>query len=89
MDPITADDNLLASYEQVEHVILATGLAFRALWIVQFPDKYSDVPSYIIDSPYPFSEYEQLSHSVHDLISGYEETYGALQIHIFRHATDH
>ena len=31
MDPITADDNLLASYEQVEHVILATGLAFRAL----------------------------------------------------------
>jgi hypothetical protein len=74
-DPITAADDALASYQQVELVALAIGLAFRALWIAQFPEKYSNVPDYIINSPYPFSEYEQLSHNVHDIISGYAETY--------------
>jgi hypothetical protein len=73
-DPITADDNALASYKQVELVILAVGLAFRALWIAQFPEKYSDVPSYIVNSPYPFSEYDQLSNNIHNLIAGYAET---------------
>ena len=68
------DDNSLASYEQVEHVILAIGLAFRGLWIAQFTDQYSDVLRYIIKSPYPFSEYKQLSYGVQDLIAGYEET---------------
>jgi len=74
MDPITADDNTLASYKQVELVILAVGLAFRGLWVSQFPEGYSDVPSYIINSPYPFSQYEQLSHAIDDLISGYADT---------------
>jgi len=73
-DPITADDNALASYKQVELVILAVGLAFRGLWISQFPESYSDVPTYIINSPYPFSQYEQLSHAIHDLIAGYADT---------------
>ena len=71
MDPITADDNVLASYKLVELVILAISLAFRGLWISQFLEGYSDVPTYIINSPYPFSEYEQLSHAIHDLIIGY------------------
>ena len=39
-DPITADGNNLVSYKQVELVILGFGLAFRAIWIVQFPDQY-------------------------------------------------
>jgi len=74
-DPITADDDALASYQQVELVILAIGLALRGLWITQFPENYADVPAYIINSPYPFSEYEQLSHTIQDLITGYADTY--------------
>jgi hypothetical protein len=84
MDPITADGNQLASYDQVELIILAVGLAFRALWITQFSEKYSDVPTFVVDSHYPFSEYEQLSHSVQDLISGYAETYVSLLFLLFR-----
>jgi hypothetical protein len=74
MDPITADD-MLASYDQVELVILAVGLALRALWIAQFPEQYTDVPAYIIDSPYPFSEFEQMIHNIEDLVTGYAKTY--------------
>jgi hypothetical protein len=77
-DPITDDEDGLAPYAQVEQVILAIGLAFRGLWIAQFPDRYSEVPTHVIDSPYPFSEYDQLSHIVEDLIAGYAETYGSL-----------
>lgn len=73
MDPITADDNVLASYQQVELVILAVSLAFHGLWISQFLEGYSDVPTYIINSPYPFSQYEQLSHAIYDLIAGYTD----------------
>jgi hypothetical protein len=73
-DPITADNHKLASYHQVELVALGCGLAFRALWIAQFPDRYSDVPAHIIDSPYPFSTYEQLSHTIQDLLAGYAES---------------
>ena len=74
-DPITADGDNLASYKQVELVTLGFGLVFRALWIVQFLDLYSDVPAYIINGSYLFSEYEQLSHNIEDIISGYAETY--------------
>lgn len=75
MDPITADGDVLASYQQVELVIFGLGLAFRALWVVQFPQRYFDVPTYILKSSYPFSEYQQLSHEVDNLISGYGEMY--------------
>jgi hypothetical protein len=34
MDPITADGNQLASYDQVGLGILAIGLAFCVLWII-------------------------------------------------------
>ena len=74
-DPITADGNNLASYKQVELVILGFRLAFRAIWIVQFPDQYQDVPAYIINSCYPFTEYDQLSHCIDDLLSGCGEMY--------------
>jgi len=74
-DPITADGDVLASYKQVELVALGFGLAFRALWIAQFPEQYSDVPAHVLNSSYPFSQYEQLSHQVHELINGYRETY--------------
>ena len=78
-DPITVDGSSdLAPYAQVELVGLAIGLAFQALWIAQFPENFSDVPTQVIESPYPFSEYEQLSHNVEDLISGYVEPYGLL-----------
>jgi hypothetical protein len=82
MDPITADNNHLASYEQVELVALGFGLAFRALWVAQFPEKYSDVPTHIVNSSYQFSEYDQLSHNIQDLVSGYAETYVTLEISI-------
>ena len=72
-DPITVGDNKLASYDQIELVILGFGLAFRGIWIVQFEDQYRDVPSYISDSGYPFSEYEQLGHLIDDLLSGCAE----------------
>jgi len=75
MDPITADGDTIASYEQVELVTLGFGLALRALWMAQFPENYTNVPTYMIDSPYPFSEHEQLTHKIQDLISGYAETY--------------
>ena len=74
-DPITADDDALASYPQVELVALGLGLAFRALWVAQFPDRYSDVPAHVINSIYPFSEYDQLSHGIDNIVSGYAETY--------------
>jgi hypothetical protein len=80
MDPITTDNNDLASYKQVELVTLGFGLAFRALWVMQFPEKYSDVPTYILNSRYRFSQYEQLSHNIHDLLAGYAETYVLLSV---------
>lgn len=73
-DPITVNGDDLTSYKQVELVSLAIGLTFQALWIAQFPNKYVDVPAYVIDSPFLFSEYDQLSHTTQDLIDGYEET---------------
>jgi hypothetical protein len=72
-DPITADGDTLASYDQVELVALAFGLTFRALWVVQFPGIYSDIPPYILNSFYPFSEYEQLGHKIGNIISRYIE----------------
>jgi len=80
MDPITMDNNDLASYKQVELVTLGFRLAFRALWVVQFPEKYSDVPTYIMNSCYRFLEYEQLSHNIHDLLAGYAEMYVLLSV---------
>ena len=74
MDPITAENSAIASFRQVELVALGYGLAFRALWILQFPEQYSDIPAHIMNSPYPFSEYEQLGHTLRDLISGYAES---------------
>ena len=73
-DPITADGDSLASYDQVELIALAFGLAFRALWVAQFPGIYSDVPPYILNSSYPFTKYEQLSHEIENIISRYIDT---------------
>jgi hypothetical protein len=72
-DPITADGDTLASYNQVELIALAFGLAFKALWVAQFPGIYSNIPPYILNSSSPFSEYEQLSHRIKNIISGYIE----------------
>ena len=73
-DPLTASNSTLAPYAQVKLVILGLGLAFRAIWIVQFPEQYHNVPAYIVESSYLFSEYEQLSHYAEDLVSGGAET---------------
>ena len=74
-DPLTVNGDTLASYQQIEMVILGFGLAFRGLWIAQFPDDYTDVPCYIILSPYPFTEHEQLGYMIENLISGFAEMY--------------
>jgi len=89
MDPITADGNTLAAYKQVELVILSYGLAFRALWVAQFPELYSDVPAHVLNSSYPFSEYEQLGHSIQDLITGYADTYFCFTICLFLFYTNY
>ena len=60
-NPLTINGDTLASYQQIELVILGLRLAFRGLWIAQFPNDYTDVPLYIISSPYPFTKHEQLS----------------------------
>ena len=67
----------LASYQQIELVVLGFGLAFRGLWIAQFPDNYTEVPPYITASPYPFTEYQQLSYKIDNLLSGYSDAYVA------------
>lgn len=69
-----AGDGMLAPYAQVELVILGLRLAFRAIWIVQFPEQYRNVPAYIVESLYPFSKYKQLSHCAEDLVFGCAET---------------
>jgi hypothetical protein len=74
LDPIVGKDDKLAAYSRVEVVILAIGLAMRGLWVSQFPDTFSDVPQYVIDSPYMFHEYEQLSHNAANLLTGFEDT---------------
>ena len=74
-NPLTINGDTLASYQQIELVILGLRLAFRGLWIVQFPNDYTDVPLYIISSPYPFTKYEQLSYMIENLISGLAEAY--------------
>jgi hypothetical protein len=68
-------DQRLASHEQVELVCLGIGLAFRGIWIAQFPGNYRDVPDYIINSPYEFAEYERLSNMIDTLISGFRSLY--------------
>ena len=73
--PITIDletNPCLASQAQVELVSLGFGLTFRGIWIAQFPGNYPDVPAYILNSPYEFSEYEQLSRIIKSLITGYK-----------------
>jgi hypothetical protein len=74
-DPLTADGSMLASYKQVEVVLLSIRLALRALWVTQFPDEYCGVPTYVLSSPYPFLEYEKICQQIKDLISGYVEVY--------------
>ena len=74
-DPITTEDNYLVSYQQLERVALGFGLAFQALWIAQFSDSSDNVPAYILEGPYLFTQYEQLSYQIENLIAGYEETY--------------
>ena len=64
---------MLASYKQVELVILGFRLAFRALWVAQFPEIYSDIPTHVINSSYPFLECQQLSHHIANLIVGYAD----------------
>ena len=65
----------LASYQQIELVVLGFRLAFRGLQIAQFPDNFADVPLYIIASPYLFTEHEQLGYQIENLISGFVEVY--------------
>jgi hypothetical protein len=72
-NPITADGDTLALYVQVELVTLGFGLAFRALWVTQFPNIYSNVPAHIINCSYLFQQYKQLIHNIEDIITGYAE----------------
>ena len=71
-DLITVGGNNLASYDQVG---LGFRLAFRG--IVQCQDQHWDIPFYIANSGYPFSEYEQLGHLIKTSLD--------LQRHRFKH----
>ena len=68
-------DNTLASYNRVEIIALAIGLAMRNLYVTQFPDEYSGIPHHVINSPLEFREYEQLSYDIKTLIDGYDNLY--------------
>ena len=77
-NPITVDvdsNPRLASHEQVELVGLGIGLALRGIWVAQFPGNYSDVPDYVGNSPYEFTEYERLSRMIETLIAKYCSLY--------------
>jgi hypothetical protein len=73
-DPITTDDRSLVSYKQLEHVVLAIGLAMRDIWITQFAETSPNLPTHVTNSPFEFHEYEQLSHHAEDLINGFQDT---------------
>jgi hypothetical protein len=72
-DPLTMEDDNLASYGRVEIVALAIGLAMRDLWVIQFPENFSGVPEHVTNSPFEFREYEQLSYNAQTLLDGYED----------------
>jgi len=82
-------DQRLASHEQVELVCLGIGLAFRGIWIAQFPGNYRDVPDYIMNSPYEFAEYERLSNMIDTLISGFRSLYVMSFAPLSGHLPDH
>ena len=64
---ITTEDRYLSLYQEIERIALGLDLAFRALWIAQFPDDYHHVPIYVLNSPYPFIEYDQLGHLIKNI----------------------
>ena len=66
---------ILVSYLQVELVILGLGLAFGALQVEQFLEKYSNVAAHIINRIYPFSEYDQFSYNINNILSDYTGMY--------------
>lgn len=68
-------DDTLASYDRVEIIALAIGLAMRDLYITQFLDEYSGIPQHVISLPLEFREYEQLSYNIKTLIDGYDNLY--------------
>jgi hypothetical protein len=67
------EDENLTSYDRVEIIALAIGLAMRDLWVNQFPEEYSGIPPHVSDSPLEFREYQQLSYDTKTLIDGYED----------------
>lgn len=71
-DPITTNRDTLASYQQLENVILTVGLAFRALRIPQFPEQFQDIPDYVLKSPYSPLQDDQFGLCVKELLTGYE-----------------
>lgn len=75
LDPLTMDDDNLASYSRVEIVALAVGLAMHDIWVIQFPENFSGIPGHITNSPFEFREYEQLSYDTKTLIDGYDDLY--------------
>ena len=46
----------------------------RDVWVTQFPQGFANIPMHITDSPMEFHEYQQLSHNVENLLSGYRDT---------------
>lgn len=69
------DDDNLASYNRVEIVALAIGLAMRDIWVTQFPENFSGIPVHVTNSPFEFREYEQLSYDAKTLLDGYEDLF--------------
>jgi hypothetical protein len=60
---------------QVELVILGLGLAFGALQVEPFSEKYFNVTAHIINSIYPFLEYDQLSYNINNLLYDYRNVH--------------
>src|ERR1700683_3873108 len=75
-DPITANGDTLASYDQVELVALGFGLACRAFWVVQFPGIYSNLPHTCSTVPIRFL-------NMSNLVTGSKTLYPGISTHKF------
>ena len=71
---IVTPDDTLGSYGTLERIALGLGLAMRDIFARQFVDD-SELPDYVVQSPFEFRAYENLSHIAEDVIDGFEHLF--------------
>lgn len=71
-EPVTTSTKKLASYQTIELVALAIGLAMRDISAIQFEDD-AMLPVHVVNSPLQFRQFEALSHLAEDMLRGWED----------------